>query len=72
MVGEFGIAILPDLLANDAWSLSALRPDASPLPEDCTTPVRAIGSGARFTKSASHRLNCGRTTTPSCSTIALG
>jgi hypothetical protein len=73
MVSEFGIAILPDLLANDldlvivgtaAGRVSAERQLYYAGP--------AIGSGAYFTKLASRRLNRSRTTTLSCSTTALG
>jgi hypothetical protein len=63
-VREVGISILPDLLANN-FNLVIVAPprDARPLIDNFTTPVRAIASGAHFTKSDSLRSNCGQTTT---------
>jgi len=54
MMSEFGITILPDLLANDLDLVIVGTAADAPLPSgDFTTPVRAIGSGACFTKSPS-------------------
>ena len=67
MVSEFGIVILPDLLANNLELVIVGTAAGRVSARRGLYYAGGIGSGARFTKSASRRLNCGRANTVSCS-----